>query len=98
LERNAGENRVSACKYLLMHGLHLSQDRVLTALGHDRLLPQAAAQDVPACRNHCAHISYADEREVEAPRDNRAEQFKVVITVFDASIDGGQIAALYEKR
>lgn len=31
-------------------------------------------------------------------KDNRAEQFKVVTTILDASIDGGQIGALYERR
>ena len=31
-------------------------------------------------------------------RDNRAEQFKVVTTMLDASIDGGQIGDLYERR
>ncbi len=31
-------------------------------------------------------------------RDNRAEQFKVVTTILDASIDGGQIGDLYERR
>ena len=31
-------------------------------------------------------------------RDNRAEVFKVVTTILDASIDGGQIGALYEQR
>jgi hypothetical protein len=31
-------------------------------------------------------------------RDNRAERFKVVTTILDASIGGGQIGALYEKR
>jgi hypothetical protein len=31
-------------------------------------------------------------------KDNRAEQFKVVTTLLDASIDGGQIGALYERR
>jgi hypothetical protein len=31
-------------------------------------------------------------------QDNRAEQFKVVTTILDASIDGGQIGSLYERR
>jgi hypothetical protein len=31
-------------------------------------------------------------------KDNRAEQFKVVTTILDASIDGGQIGGLYERR
>ena len=31
-------------------------------------------------------------------KDNRAEQFKVVTTMLDASIDGGQIGDLYERR
>jgi hypothetical protein len=31
-------------------------------------------------------------------RNNRAEQFKVVTTILDASLGGGQIGALYEKR
>jgi Transposase DDE domain len=31
-------------------------------------------------------------------QDNRAEQFKVVTTLLDASIDGGQIGGLYERR
>jgi hypothetical protein len=31
-------------------------------------------------------------------RDNRAEQFEVVTTILDASIDGSQIGALYERR
>jgi hypothetical protein len=31
-------------------------------------------------------------------KNNRAEQFKVVTTLLDASIDGGQIGALYERR
>ena len=31
-------------------------------------------------------------------KDNRAEQFKVVTTILDASIDGGQIGDLYERR
>ena len=31
-------------------------------------------------------------------RNNRAERFKVVTTILDASIGGGQIGALYEKR
>jgi Transposase DDE domain len=31
-------------------------------------------------------------------RNNRAERFHVVTTILDASIDGGQIGALYEKR
>jgi Transposase DDE domain len=31
-------------------------------------------------------------------RDNRAERFKVVTTILDASIDGGQIGELYEQR
>jgi hypothetical protein len=31
-------------------------------------------------------------------RDNRAERFKVVTTLLDASIDGGQIGDLYEHR
>jgi len=30
--------------------------------------------------------------------NNRAEQFKVVTTILDASIDGGQIANVYERR
>jgi len=31
-------------------------------------------------------------------KDNRAEQFKVVTTILDTSIDGGQIGDLYERR
>jgi len=31
-------------------------------------------------------------------KDNRVEQFKVVTTILDAAIDGGQIGALYERR
>jgi hypothetical protein len=31
-------------------------------------------------------------------RNNRAERFKVVTTILDATIGGGQIGALYEKR
>jgi hypothetical protein len=31
-------------------------------------------------------------------KDNRAEQFKVITTILDASIDGGQIGGLYERR
>src|ERR1700677_2076919 len=31
-------------------------------------------------------------------KDNRAERFKVVTTVLDASIDGGQLGDLYERR
>jgi hypothetical protein len=31
-------------------------------------------------------------------RDNRVEQFKVITTILDASIDGGQIGELYERR
>jgi hypothetical protein len=31
-------------------------------------------------------------------KDNRAEQFKVVTTILDASIDGWQIGGLYERR
>jgi hypothetical protein len=31
-------------------------------------------------------------------KDNRAEQFKVVTTILDGSIGGGQIADLYERR
>jgi hypothetical protein len=31
-------------------------------------------------------------------KDNRAEQFKVVTTILDASINGGQIGDLYEQR
>ena len=31
-------------------------------------------------------------------RNNRAERFKVVTTILDASIDGGQIGQLYEER
>jgi Transposase DDE domain len=31
-------------------------------------------------------------------KDNRAEQFQVVTTILDASIDGGQIGELYERR
>src|SRR6516162_1467292 len=31
-------------------------------------------------------------------RNNRAEQFKIITTILDASIDGGQIGALYERR
>jgi len=30
--------------------------------------------------------------------NNRAERFKVVTTILDASIGGGQIGELYEKR
>jgi hypothetical protein len=31
-------------------------------------------------------------------RNNRAEQFKVITTILDASIGGGQIGSLYERR
>jgi hypothetical protein len=31
-------------------------------------------------------------------KDNRVEQFKVITTILDASIDGGQIGDLYERR
>src|SRR5439155_10747077 len=31
-------------------------------------------------------------------KDNRAEQFKVVTTILDALIEGGQIGGLYERR
>src|SRR4051812_23468160 len=31
-------------------------------------------------------------------KGNRAEQFKVITTILDASIDGGQIGSLYERR
>src|SRR6516165_881007 len=31
-------------------------------------------------------------------KNNRAEQFHVITTIFDASIDGGQIGTLYERR
>jgi hypothetical protein len=31
-------------------------------------------------------------------KNNRAEQFKVITTILDASIDGGQIGTLYERR
>ena len=31
-------------------------------------------------------------------KNNRAEQFKVITTILDASIDGGQIGDLYERR
>jgi Transposase DDE domain len=31
-------------------------------------------------------------------KNNRAEQFKVVTTILDAAIDGGQIGGLYERR
>src|SRR5262249_60032000 len=31
-------------------------------------------------------------------RNNRAEHFKVVTTILDASLGGGQIGALYERR
>src|SRR4029077_6156777 len=31
-------------------------------------------------------------------KDNRAEQFQVVTTIIDASIGGGQIGGLYERR
>jgi hypothetical protein len=31
-------------------------------------------------------------------KDNRAQQFKVATTILDASIDGGQIGSLYERR
>jgi hypothetical protein len=31
-------------------------------------------------------------------RNNRAEQFKVISTILDASIDGGQFGDLYERR
>lgn len=31
-------------------------------------------------------------------KNNRAERFKVITTILDASIDGGQIGALYERR
>src|SRR5262249_45709899 len=31
-------------------------------------------------------------------KDNRVDQFKVITTILDAAIDGGQIGALYERR
>jgi hypothetical protein len=31
-------------------------------------------------------------------KDNRVEQFKVITTILDAAIDGGQIGSLYERR
>ena len=31
-------------------------------------------------------------------KDNRVEQFKVVTTTLDASVGGGQLGALYERR
>jgi hypothetical protein len=31
-------------------------------------------------------------------KDNRAEQFRVATTILDASIDGGQIGSVYERR
>jgi hypothetical protein len=31
-------------------------------------------------------------------KDNRAEQFKVITTILDAAVDGGQIGDLYERR
>ena len=31
-------------------------------------------------------------------KNNRAERFKVVTTILDASIDGGQIGDLYQRR
>jgi hypothetical protein len=31
-------------------------------------------------------------------KDNRADQFKVITTILDASIDGEQIGELYERR
>ena len=31
-------------------------------------------------------------------KNNRAEQFHVVTTILDASIDGGQVGELYERR
>src|SRR5207249_10134746 len=31
-------------------------------------------------------------------RNNRAEQFHVITTILDASVDGGQIGDLYERR
>jgi hypothetical protein len=31
-------------------------------------------------------------------KDNRVEQFKVITTILDAAIDGGQIGKLYERR
>jgi Transposase DDE domain len=31
-------------------------------------------------------------------KDNRVEQFQVITTILDASIDGGQIGGLYERR
>src|SRR5499425_808287 len=31
-------------------------------------------------------------------KDNRVEPFKVITTILDASIDGGQIGDLYERR
>ena len=31
-------------------------------------------------------------------KDNRVEQFKVITTILDAAIDGGQIGTLYERR
>jgi hypothetical protein len=31
-------------------------------------------------------------------KDNRAEQFKVITTILDVSIDGGQIGDLFERR
>ena len=31
-------------------------------------------------------------------KNNRVTQFKVVTTILDAAIDGGQIGSLYERR
>lgn len=31
-------------------------------------------------------------------KDNRVEQFKVITTILDAAVDGGQIGTLYERR
>src|SRR5215212_4770615 len=31
-------------------------------------------------------------------KDNRVEQFKIVTTILDASVGGGQIGGLYERR
>ena len=31
-------------------------------------------------------------------RNNRVEQFHVITTILDASVDGGQVGGLYERR
>ncbi len=42
-----------------------------------------------------------DDRQVSVDardKDNRVEQFEVITTILDESIDGGQIGDLYERR